>query len=382
MAFQLKKGTSTFDFDLDGKVTKNGADFGKWATTKDKFCRIAVTKDDGTQDLHEAVWKFEKNQLCLFQGDSKIFNFQSANKPTFSVTDKAVLKVSPQAGKDFAFELRGEWDLTNDFDISFSVNENSSVIDGFIENDKSMFDYFFVDDTEMYALSFAGKWDGDTNEHGKDGSIILRYHFEREDGSLDEFSLPASATFDKTINQFVYSFEKSDGSTKCSLTLVGLINVGKDSKITYSISVQKQDGKEKVLSSVIQLNAVMVTDKLEGSLDVKYTFLKKDGSETENVLSIGGKFKFDKATLQIVFQYKSVGKTRNIFFGGKLDLTDSGTGIAWGFSKENNVKTLTITISDFKFGNKVTVNSELVVKSKDGSKKKSISFILGVTLKV
>ncbi len=382
MAFQLKKGTSTFDFDLDGTVKKGGVDHGTWATTKDAFCRLAVTKPDGTQYLHDVVWRFEGNQLCLFDGTQQIYNFQTSNTPKFNVSDKAVLQVFPRAGKDFSFELRGEWDLTGNFDLAFSVNGTVSVIDGYIENDASIFEYWFADENEMYRIIFTGKWDGNPISESKGtGDVMMHYLFQREDGSADEFSLPTRATFDKSFNQFVYEFEKSDGETKCSLKFAGLINVGKDSRITYSISAQKKDGKEKILSSEIKINAVMVTKKVEGAVELNYAFMKKDGKPSENVLSIGGSFKFDKASLQILFAYSSNGKSRNIFFGGKLTLNSTGTSVEWAFKKENNVSTLSIKIANVKFGDKVTGNSELVVTSA-GGKAKSIKFLMGVSFKI
>lgn len=56
--------------------------------------------------------------------------------------------------------------------------------------------------------------------------------------------------------------------------------------------------------------------------------------------------------------------------------------MVWAFKQENNVKSLTIGITDFKVGSKITGGSDLVLTSQDGGKTKSVKFILGVTLKV
>jgi hypothetical protein len=382
MSFQLKKGSSIFDLELDGKVSKAGADAGRWSVTKDKYCRILITKSDGTQQTLDVNWKFEDNQLRLYDGTTEVYNFQNAGSPKFNVSDKAVLQVFPKSGEDFNFELRGEWDLTSEFDLSLSINGSSSVIDGYVDNNASIFEYWFGDNKDMYRLNFTGQWDGRPVENGRDGSVMMSFWFEREDGSRDEFSLPASATFNRTINQFQFEFQKADGVTNCKLTLAGLINVGKDSRITYAISAQKQGGTQKVFASEIKIAAVMVTDNIDAALEIKYAFMKKDGTVSQNELTISGQFKFDKASLQIVFRYSAQGKSRSIFFGGKLKLDSTGTTVEWAFKEENNVRSLTITIANVSFHNKVTANSLLVVSTDGGTRRKSIKMILGVTIAI
>jgi hypothetical protein len=146
------------------------------------------------------------------------------------------------------------------------------------------------------------------------------------------------------------------------------------------------NGKEKVSATTIKVAAQLVTDRVEGSTELKYV-LKKDGQTTSNALSIGGKFKvLKKATIEIVFEYQSSqgsnGQvTRNIFFGGKLLLGNDKSSVIWAFSKDNNVTTLSIKIES-AITKKATLKSELLVSTTDGQDKKAVSFMLGVSFKV
>lgn len=379
-SFQLKQGTDKFDFDLEGNVLKNGAAFGKWTTSPDSVCNVIATKAGGGTQAFDVKWRFENNQLCLFSSDKKIFNFQETDddQPLFSVSEKAVLKVRPIMGQDFAFELRGEWDMSGSFDLMLNVNGEISVLDGFIKNDQSLFKYFFTDNNHLYSVTFAGKWRGDTADTG---DHLLSYEFDREDGSQDHFSLPGSARFDTAINQFVYEFKKDGATESTKIQLVGTVQISKNSRITYSIQSQKIDGKEKTTSSKIEIEAELQTDKFEGAVSLKYA-VKKNGQKTEKVFAIGGRFTTPKNKLEVVFAFEMKtdknGPTikDQITFSGSVKLTNAGK-IVWAFRKEANVKTLEIAISDVKF-KQLDLNSSFTVISDDGSQQKTIRFMLGV----
>jgi hypothetical protein len=380
--FKWIEGANTYDFELSGKVKKNGADFGSWGTTKDKICKLELKPTTGAKETLDAVWKFDKNQLCLFQKDKLIYNFHTNDTPKYLISDKSVLTFVPVAGQTFTFELRPEWDLTNKFDLSFTLNGASSVIDGFIDNNKSLFEYFFNDGSHMFRVTFAGGWEGQANEEGTDGEHFMHFKFDREDGTKDEFSLPATATFKKSINQFVYSFKKADGVQTSKITFAGVLNIGKNSRISYSIQAQKSnDGKDSVLSTELKMDAVIKTRKVEGGVEIAYALKKKNGDVSDNVLTIKGAFKFDKASLEIVFAYKANGKNRTITFGGKLTLGSDGSTISWVFEKDaNGGIVFSVTLTDVVIKN-ATINSEFKITSQ-GGQVKAIEFIMGVTFKV
>lgn len=379
--FKLEKGADKYDFDTAGTVKKNGADFGKWTTSKDRKCQIVATKD-GTSVPFDVKWRFnDSNQLCIFVDDKLVHNFQKDGQPFFTVTDKAVLAVRPVEGKDFLFELRGEWDMTTTFDVSFNVNGEISTIDGHIKNNKSLFRYMFSDTKNLYDITFVGKWIGDVNA---EGDMPLKFEFAREDDSIDNFSLPAKARFDKSINQFVYEFDKGDGTETTSIRLVGHVSIGKDSSITYAFQSQKESGKELVRSSQFTINAQLKTDKFEGAVEVTYAVKDKNGVTTDKTLSIGGKFSFlkGKAPFQLLFVFKMTKTTTQtavssqITFSGELKLSNSGS-VQWNFTKDANVTKLEIVVSDVQFKN-FTVNSKFSLISDNGQHKKTIRFILGV----
>jgi hypothetical protein len=382
--FKLEKGSDTYEFDVLGTVKKNGADFGKWSTSKDRNCQVVVVKNGATAVAFDVKWRFVENALCLFSGDRLIHNFQKTanDRPLFVVTETAVLRVRPVQGEEFVFELRGEWDMTSTFDVSFNVNGEISAIDGFIKNDKSLFKYKFSDTRNLYDLTFTGSWVGDVNAQG---DIPLKFEFEREDKSKDNFSLPAKARFDRSINQFVYEFDKQNGTERTSIRLVGHVAIGKDSSITYSFESQKEDGVERVRASRFSIAAEMKTEKFEAAVAITYAVKNKNGITTDKTLSIAGKFAFlkGKAPFQLMFVFemkKSVtdkAVSSQIMFSGTLVLTNLGK-VQWKFEQNANVKKLEIEITDIQF-KKFKIDSKFNLISDDGNQKKTVRFILGVS---
>src|SRR5712692_1849153 len=94
--FSLTKGTDTFDFALDGTVTKAGAPAGSWNTNQNN--QILVKAADGAQNPIDVVWKFNPdNQLCLFSGTNQAYNFHQdgANPPFYQLGSGAVLQAFP-----------------------------------------------------------------------------------------------------------------------------------------------------------------------------------------------------------------------------------------------------------------------------------------------
>lgn len=384
--FKLEKGSDKYEFDTLGVVKKNGDAFGKWTTSKDRNCQIVATKEGGggAPVAFDVKWRFnESNQLCAFADDKLVHNFQkdANDRPLFTVTDSAVLIVRPVMGEDFTFELRGEWDMTNTFDVSFNVNGEVSTIDGHIKNDNSLFRYKFSDTKHLYDITFVGRWLGDVNA---EGDMPLKFEFEREDKTVDTFSLPAKARFDKTINQFVYEFDKGDGTETTSIRLVGHVSIGKNSSITYSFQSQKESGKEVVRSSQFIIGAELKTEKFEGAVELTYAVKNKNGVTTDKTLSIGGKFSFlkGKAPFQLLFLFKMQNTktgsavSSQVTFSGELKLSNSGN-VQWNFTKDANVTKLEIVVTDVQF-KKLDINSKFTLISDNGQHKKTIRFILGV----
>jgi hypothetical protein len=376
--FKLKKGADEFQLDTAGSVSKAGAKFGTWTTTKDN--KILIRGGDGSQTPVDAAWKFNaKNQLCLVSNAApatEIFNFHTADglRPFFS-TDKAVLQVFPDEENDFNFLLRGEWDLDDNHDLNITINGLKSVIDGFVDDPKSRFIYhFFDEDKNDFNIMFTGTWAQDAKD-----PLKLNFTYTREDDTVDVFSLPGAMTIDRGINQFVYDYDK-DGK-KRRIQLIGLLNVSKSLVITYSLDRQdSEEGGVAVASTEFRVGAVLTNSKFQG--DVEFLVKKTDGTTSSTTIGIRGKFtaQVAGAELQVAFLFvqNRNGDQRKTSFGfsGQLKLKDNGT-VQWEFASKDNVKQLTITITDVKLG-PVTADSKFVLQSENGQTKK-VQFLLGVS---
>jgi hypothetical protein len=69
MPFQLKSGADTFDFDITGEVSKNGARVGLWTVTPDNT--IMLNQDAGGTVPFDVSWQVNPlNQLELSQANA------------------------------------------------------------------------------------------------------------------------------------------------------------------------------------------------------------------------------------------------------------------------------------------------------------------------
>lgn len=377
-SFKLKSGADEFELDTAGSVKKAGANFGTWTTTKDN--NIQIQSGAGVKTPLDAAWKFNtKNQLCLVSKDAantEIFNFhKNAGLRPFLSTEKAVLQVFPDENNDFNFQLRGEWDLDGNHDLNFTVNGVKSVIHGFVDDPRSRFIYHFFDEGRNdFNIMFIGSWAQDATD-----PLKLNFSYKREDDTVDTFNLPGAMTIDRGINQFVYDYSK-DGK-KRRIQLVGLLNVTKDLVITYSID--RQDSEEEgiaVSSTEFRVGAVLTNDKFQG--DVEFLVKKSDGTTSATTIGLRGKFtaQVAGAQLQVAFLFVQVRagdkRTTSFGFSGQLKLKNDGT-VQWEFASKNNVKQLTITVTDVKVGPAI-IGSKFVLQSENGQTK-SVSFLLGVS---
>jgi hypothetical protein len=368
--FTLKKdAATTFDCDTVGKVKKAGADFGTCSTAKDN--KIVIKGKDGSQTPIEVVWKFNNfNELCLLDTTNKtLLNFHSdQNVVPFMAANKAVLQVFTNEDEDFSFELRGEWDLTETHDLSFTINNVKSVIDGFVDDPESRFSYHFFDKVKNpFNLVFSGEWKQVTSADGKP-QLIFKY--QREDGSADEFQLPEAITIDRGINQFVYQYNKKNKTRR--IRLVGLLNVTPDFRITYSIDRQEsEENGVEVKQTAFEIKAVLSNSKFQG--EIEFLVKKSDGKSGKTVLGIKGSFTARPAgnVIKVGFDFaqerNGVMKKTTFLFNGTLTLKNNLTEVVWKFGIQDNVKTFEVTISDVKLGN-VTIDSKFIVKSGNGER--------------
>jgi hypothetical protein len=376
--FTLSKSGKTFDFDTSGEVKRNGTRIGKWSTSDNDDNQLVVTDDGGTATKFTVGWRFNKNnQLELFDGANTLLNFngQAGVIPLYKV-ENAVLFVKPDRAKSFSFNLNGEWKLTGN-DLSIKLGSTTSVIDGYVEDNRSQFIYKFLPkagDVELYTLTFAGSWTSVTT----DGKQLASFHYTGKKSG--DFTLPESLMFDRSINQLVYEHDK-DGKTR-RLQFMGELKLGAKGSITYKLDRQKSGTKDTVASTSFAVQAAYKTEKATGDLEL--VLLKKDGTTPGTSLVIGGNFEHDLGSgrLKLGFRYtyeKSVGviKENKLILNGEWKLKNGDTTLVWQFSKDSVTKVTEITfgVNDFEIG-PFQGNLALMVKTESGELRE-IRMLLG-----
>jgi hypothetical protein len=350
--FSLTKGADKYDFDLTGPVNKNGQAAGTWTTSKDNKL-VANDKNGNALASFDVTWQFNAdNQLTLSSGGNPLFNFHTvaAMRPLLT-TVNAVLNVRPDRNNTFNFDLRGEWDITATHDLSLTINGIVSVIDGFIQDPRSRFMYHFFnkqDLTQESILGFVGAWQQRVDTTG---TPLVDFQYKREDGSSDTFTLPQGITINKTINQFMYQYNKAGHSFR--VQFAGFLQVSEDFQLTYSIDRQvSQTGAEQVASTTFRIGATFKKNNFSGSLDVLVN--KTDGTAGAFTLSISGSFTamLGQTKLQAGFTFSQVRSgntvTTAVGFAGSLQLKNGQ--VQWQFLKNAQTMTIAISAADIKLG--------------------------------
>jgi hypothetical protein len=367
--FTLTKGSDKFDFDIAGTVSKAGTKIGTWST--DKTNNIVVTKDAGGQDSHTVSWKFNQdNQLTISSGGNPVFNFNATSgiRPVYS-TQNAVLNVRPNQNNVFTFKLRGEWDVSANHDLTFTVNGVTSVLDGFVQDPRSRFMYHFFNKQNLMQesiLGFVGQW----NFANDNGVPTMKFEYKREDGTSDTFALPKGIVVNRSVNQFMYQYNKQNHTF--AIQFVGLLKVSEDFQLTYSIDRQvSQTGQEQVASTTFTIQAVLNKKNFSG--DIEFFIKKTDGTVGTTAIGLRGNFtaRLGSTALQVGFTFSQVRGpnvvTTTFGFNGSLKL-GSGGQIVWSIDKNSTSTVIAISASDIKLGparldgrlNLVSANGEVV----------------------
>jgi len=350
-SFKLNKGANTFELDVLGPVKNQaGQTIGKWGT--DENNKIVVKKDAGGAVLFDDVsWKFNtNNQLCLNVGEREVFNFHKAGNRPFYATRDAVLIVRPDQNNIFNFSLFGEWDLSDKHDLSITINGVTSVIDGFIQDQRGRFMYHFLDKgantIEESILGFAGEWKQDEND-----ALKLVFKYKRQNATDDEFVLPKAVTINRTLNQFMYEYDRK--GQRFRLQFMGLLKVSDDFVISYTLDQQKSQNGD-VLSKQTTLTIKAEIDKKDFAGNIEFKVARTDGSTS--TISLRGGFtalheRGVKLSVGFAFeQTTSQGKVQTSFaFNGQLEFAD-GSKVQWTFEKNTTKSSITIGASDIVFG--------------------------------
>ena len=350
--FSLTKGADKYDFDLAGAVNKNGQPAGLWTTGKDNKL-VANDKNNNPVASFDVTWQFNTdNQLVLSSGGNPVINFQTvAGLRPLLTTSNAVLNVRPDRNNTFNFNLRGEWDLTANHNLSLTINGVQSLLDGFIQDPRSRFMYHFFnkqDLTQESVLGFVGAWQQRVDGTG---TPLVDFQYNREDGSTDTFTLPQGITINKSVNQFMYQYNKAGHSFR--VQFAGFLQVSEDFQLTYSIDRQvSQTGAEQVASTTFRIGATFKKNTFSGSLDLLVN--KADGTAGAFTLSISGSFTavLGQTKLQAGFTFTQLRSgnavTTAVGFAGSLLLKNGQ--VQWQFQKNAQTMTIAISAADIKLG--------------------------------
>jgi hypothetical protein len=345
--FRLTEGADQFDLDLKGNASKNGVAFGSWTT--DKQNRISLKGTDGSTTAIAVDWAFnDKNQLTIASGGQTLLTLAPGpgRRPSF-VTVNGVLKVSPNKPDPFVFELRPDWGMDANHNLTVKVGDSSSHIDGFVADPLGRFLYTFADKTNPLVtnvLGFAGGW-----QASDDGTAKAIFIFNKEDGSTGTFNFPESLAVRTSTNQFSYTYAKNNRSF--SVQLQGMLFIDPDFRITYVVARQLSGtGAEMVKATTISLAAEISKPNFHGDLTLQLK--KADGQGTS--LTIGGNFSGarGKTGIQVGFSFaQTFGPgntlTRSVGFDGTI--TFASGQAHWNFALTGQTVTLAVGV-DVKLG--------------------------------
>ena len=376
---QVTKNNETFLIEPLGIVSQNNTAVGKWKT--DQANKIVVTKNDNTTLSFDVAWEFNPDNQLVVSAGGKNFNFTevTANVPRYETRD-AVLVVKPNKDQPFSFELRGDWALTDDHDLSIKINGKTSVIDGFVHDPRSRFMFHFSNKKNLLqgsVLGFVGQWSEFVDESGQPR---LKFSYQRAGQANGEFVLPKGVVVDKSINQLMYEYDK-DGK-KRRIQLVGTLMISDDFQINYGLDRQTSaDGQQQVANTTFIFNAAFKKNNFSGDLDL--AIKKQDGSIGTTTISISGKFTAVLGTARLLagftFEQNRAGnKTTTTFgFAGKLEFKQGS--IQWAFSTSNTTtKTITLAINvDINLSNNTQLDARLNLAMEHGQLK-GITFFLGI----
>ena len=339
--FQLTNAAGTFDFDATG---------GLWTTGESN--QIVLTNPDGSTQSFPVDWVFnDKNQLTVLSGGVEVFNFATAGIPNSFQTYNAVLRVQPDRNNSFVFELRGDWDLDSNCNLTFTAGGLTSTLDGFLSDPLGRFIYHFADQDQPLntsVLGFVGAWQSSVDA---DGAPFLTFQYQKEEG-VGLFQLPAGAAINRSSNQLAYNYQK--GNKTLSIGFQGTLLIGPDFQITYVVQPQASSSGDPMLSSTtLGFDASLTTPNLHG--DLALTVTKPDGSAGAVTLTIGGQYQgvLGKSNLQIGFTFtQTFGGaanqiTRTAAFNGSLAFTNGE--VQWTFSATGTTVDLAVG-ADIKLG--------------------------------
>jgi len=376
--FQLTNTTGTYEFDVAGGVSMRGvvsmgaAAVGSWTTN--------ATNQIVTGSLaFDVSWVFnDKNQLTIQSNGAEIFNFSAAGLYNSFTTRDTALIVKPDRTAAFSFALNGDWEMSPDHNLTFTVGGVASTLDGFVSDPIGRFIFHFANQDnvlETNVLGFTGSWQSKVDASG---TPLLDFHYQTPSGEKI-FELPKAVAVNRSSNQLTYTYTKDNKNL--SIDFQGTLMIGADFSLTYVIEPQvSSSGDQMVASTTLSFGATVTQPSVHG--DLQLTLTKPDGTAGSSTLTIGGQSQgvLGKTSLQLGFTYTQtfagVGNqiTRTAAFSGTLAF--KGGQVQWTFSATGTTINLAVGV-DIKLG-PVQMDAQLNLPM-DGGQTAGVTFLLGVS---
>ncbi len=362
-SFQIANGSSSYAFDTSGGVTIGGIASGSWTTNAtNQIVTGAIAFD--------VAWVFNaKNQLTIQWQGAEIFNFSTGLRNSFTTRDTALI-VQPDILGAFSFALQGDWTMSPDHNLTFTLGTVASTLDGFISDPIGRFIFHFANQDnvlETNVLGFIGSWESKVDASG---TPLLDFHYQTPSGEKI-FELPKAVTINRSSNQLTYTYTKDNKNL--SIDFQGTLIVGADLSLTYVVDPQfSSSGDQMVASTTLSFNTTLAQPNLHGDLQLTA------GAST---LTIGGQYQgaLGKTNLQIGFTYtQTFGAgnqiTRTAAFSGTLAFNVGQ--VQWTFSATGTTINLAVGV-DIKLGG-IQLDARLNLPM-DGGQTAGVTFLLGVS---
>jgi len=376
--FQLTSGSNRYHFDAAGVAWSSGGEAtGAWTTNLAN--QIVLTLPSTASISFDVAWVFnDKNQLTIQSQNSEIFNFSAIGLENSFTTRDAALLVKPDRFGTFTFALFGDWGLTPDHNLTFTVGGLTSTLSGFLSDPLGRFMYQFANQDnvlETSVLGFAGFWQSKVDSSGMP---LLDFHYRTPFGE-GIFRLPEAVVFNRDSNQLAYIYSK--GNKVLSLDFQGSLTIGADFAITYVLQPQVSSaGEEMVASSTLCFKATLAKPNLHD--DLHLTITKPDGTAGASTFTIAGEYQgvLGEVHLQVGFTFTQAfggagnQLTTTAAFSGALAF-NSGQ-IQWTFSATGTTIDLAVGV-DIKLG-PVQIDVRLNLPMGDGQAA-GVTFLLGVS---
>src|ERR1700677_2130867 len=285
--FQLTNGAIAYRFDTLGGVSITGNPAGNAAGswTTNAANQIVATITDASTMLFDVSWLFnQKNQLTIQSLNTEIFTFSTAGIQNSFTTRDTALIVKPDRQGAFTFTLQGDWNMTADHNLAFTVDGIQSTLDGFVSDPLGRFIFHFANKDnvlETNVLGFAGSWQSKVDASG---TPLLDFHYQTSSGEK-MFELPKAVTVNRSSNQLTYGYTKDNKNL--SIDFQGTLMIGPDFNITYVVQPQvSSSGDPMVSSTTLSFGATLTQPNLHG--DLQLTVTAPNGTLGDSTLTIGG----------------------------------------------------------------------------------------------